>query len=600
MCFAMCYSTHMSEIEDIKARIDLVDLIKGYIPLTHVGSNWRGLCPFHKEKTGSFYVSSEKGIWKCFGCGEGGDHFGFVMRIENLEFRDALEKLAQRAGVELKNAPSPEQRKTVDRNKEIQRMAMLYFKKVLEASPKAAGARAYLAQRGMKPETQIAFDIGYAPDSWDALMTFLISRGYSEREIAESGLVVERKEGKSGYYDRFRDRIMFPIRSAQGDVIAFTSRTLKADAKEAKYINSPQTALYDKGRVLYALDKAKMAMKEAGCAVIVEGQMDTISSHQAGVKNVVAPSGTALTVDHLRQISKYTQVVVFAFDADAAGETALYRSAKEALGLGLSAFAVVLSDAKDPDELAQKDPEAWKRVVANRVPVIEYILAKLLQQYPANSAENKRLIAGKLAPLLAVMQDAIEQYHFIDLAAQRMGVSTDVMREYVAKAATEKTAEPQVSAVATDEGDEKSDRDMQLFAYMILSAKAAVFAFEHIPADSIVSPDMRELYTMWKNAYSMDNGILPEDFARTLVGTYQQLFAEARLYADVWTSRIDSADPAHSAEESIQSIAKNILKQRLAVLRGALAQAELARDQNAIHDIMSQISALNKQLPSFN
>jgi len=302
--------------EEIKEKLDIVDLISEYIKLKPAGmENFRALCPFHNEKTPSFMVSRSKQIFKCFGCGEGGDVFSFVMKMEGVEFVDALRELAKKAGVELRRQ-DPKFYSKREKVLKILDLAASYYYQALLKSKTGQVARDYIKERKLKDLTVDEFKLGFSPDDWEMLSRFLKSRGFKDDEILESGLVVPR-QGKSGYYDRFRYRLMFPIWDAQGRVVGFTARVLRKDEKMGKYINTPQGMIYDKSRVLYGLDKAKSVVRREGKLIIVEGNMDVIASHQAGVKNVIASSGTALTSPQIEIIKRYTDKIVFAFDMDA-------------------------------------------------------------------------------------------------------------------------------------------------------------------------------------------------------------------------------------------------------------------------------------------
>ena len=291
----------MSPTEEIKSRLDIIDVISEYFPLKPAGANWRARCPFHEERTPSFMVSKAKQIWHCFGCGEGGDIFGFIMKQEGLEFPDALRLLADKAGVQIK-FEDPAIRSERQRMFNLLEAAVSFWSEVLWQERAAETARRYfMEERKLKPETIRAWRLGYALDSWEALINHLVKLGYKEEEMIKSGVAVRKMETRGrGAYDRFRNRLMFPIANTQGQVIGATGRILSASATEAKYVNTPETLLYHKGQVLYGLDKAKAAIKQQNLAIVVEGNMDAIASHEADVANVVASSGTALTTEQAR------------------------------------------------------------------------------------------------------------------------------------------------------------------------------------------------------------------------------------------------------------------------------------------------------------
>ena len=308
-----------SPVDEIKSRLDVVDVVGGYIRLSKAGRNYRALCPFHSEKTPSFFVSPERQMWYCFGCQKGGSIFDFVMQMDGLEFGDALKVLAQRAGVELKKIDpklSAKWKTEKTRLYEICELAAKFFERQLEAGKTGQSVQKYLKERGLKSKTIQEWRIGYGPDKWQALSDFLKGRGYGEEEIERTGLSVRKDEIQNSNYDRFRNRIIFPIYDLNGGVVGFSGRIFGEG--EPKYLNTPNTLIYDKSRVLYGLDRAKLDIRKDNFCVLVEGQMDVIMSHQAGVRNAVASSGTALTVEHLKIIKRYTENLAMAFDMDLA------------------------------------------------------------------------------------------------------------------------------------------------------------------------------------------------------------------------------------------------------------------------------------------
>ena len=305
----------MQPSEEIKSKLDIVEVIRDYIKLQQAGANWRAQCPFHREKTPSFMVSQERQIWHCFGCGKGGDVFSFVQDIEGLSFVEALRLLAPKAGVTLKRQ-DPKLVSQRNRLLDIIDLSRRYFHKLLMESPSAKMAREYLAGRGLKTEDLEEWQIGYSPDSWDTILNFLKSRGYKENEIFLAGMVI-KGQNRPGFYDRFRGRIMFPINDVNGNTVAFTARVSPEKEKEekmGKYINSPQTQVYDKSNILFGLDKARMEIKKADKVILVEGQMDAITAYVNDFKCVVASSGTALTEEQVKILKRYTNNLIISYD----------------------------------------------------------------------------------------------------------------------------------------------------------------------------------------------------------------------------------------------------------------------------------------------
>ncbi len=403
-----------SIIPEIKSKINLVDVVGSYLRLTKAGAYWKAPCPFHNEKTPSFTVNEERQIFHCFGCGKGGDMFSFVEEIEGVEFREALNLLAERAGVEVPKYRKPSIFENggveePDRTKEILELSTKFFEKQLWEGEGAKSSLPYLRKRGLTDESIRAFRVGYSLSGWRHLHDFLLSRGYRPPELERAGLVIA-KDGQNGHYDRFRDRIMFPISDIVGRVIGYSARVAPGgDEKQAKYINTPETSVYHKGRVLYGLYQAKQAIKDAGVSVLVEGQMDVIACHQAGIKNTVAASGTALTGEQLDILKRYGREVRLFFDMDGAGQAAAWKSALLALGKEMSVSVVLLPEGKDAADAALEDTEALRQAVTKSVSAAKYFLEKAVAANDIRIPEGKRTVAEGFAPLLIAMTNRIDR-----------------------------------------------------------------------------------------------------------------------------------------------------------------------------------------------
>jgi len=438
-------------VQQIKDKLDIVDVISGYLKLAKSGINYKARCPFHNEKTPSFFISPERQIWHCFGCSAGGDMFTFIQQIEGVEFREALQILAQRAGVKLEySSDLPRDDKAV--LYEVCETAAKFFEKQLYYSNAGKRALKYLKDRGLNEETMKEFRLGFAPSEWESLSAFLRDCGHKESEIIDAGLAIKRParpdarptesfgqdsgrsggDGSNGIYDRFRSRIIFPISNLNGQIVGFAGRVfaessdLSAEASaqaealakeesQAKYINTPQTAIYDKSRILYGLNKAKTEIRREDKCVMVEGNMDVLMSYQAGVKNVVAASGTALTPGHLKIIQRYTPNLGFCFDTDQAGAMATRRGIGLALADGLNVKVIEIGDkeCKDPADYVRKYGASWLNIVAGAKPVIEFYFDKTKAGFNPNSAESKKTIISVLAPFIKRLTSRIEKSHWI-------------------------------------------------------------------------------------------------------------------------------------------------------------------------------------------
>lgn len=455
----------MSVVDDIKERIDIVDLVGQTVPLKKAGRNFKGLCPFHAEKTPSFIVFPDSGNYHCFGCGEGGDAFAFLMKTQNLSFSEALRDLAQRAGVPLVAREVTQRRDEVrDRLLEINASAAQYFHNLLLQADAARHARSYLDERGVSASTIETFQLGYSLDDWEALGRYLVSRGYPIAEVESAGLIIAREQA-TGHYDRFRGRLMFPIRNPRGRVIGFGARTLKRD-DQPKYLNSPETRLFTKGTNLYGLDRARQAIRKRDQVVVVEGYMDVLIAHQHGHENVVASLGTALTERQVRQLKRLTRNLVLALDADAAGQMATMRGLDVARQVfdrrvvpvptarGLVRYEsqldadiriLTLPEDLDPDEVIRADPARWERLVSQAQPVIEYAFSAVVARHDVTTPRGKSAAAQELAPLIREIVDRVQQAHYVQRLAQLLEIDSQVVWDAVRRARSPASTPPRAT-----------------------------------------------------------------------------------------------------------------------------------------------------------
>lgn len=422
----------MSTIDEIKARIDIVELIGETVKLRRSGRSYTGFCPFHENKrTPAFAVFPDSGTWRCFGqCNEGGDIFKFVMKKEGWDFSQALQYLARRAGVPLE-APTPQKQAEdveLERLRALLEEAVLFYRHYLLNTPMGKPALEYLQKRGLKTETIEQFGLGYAPDAWETAVTHFTGRGYSTADLLNAGLASQR-EGATGIYDRFRNRILFPIRDPQGHMAGFGARILNPN-DQPKFLNSPQSRLFDKGRLLYGLDMARKAIRARDQAVIVEGYLDVIVLHQCGFTNAISPMGTALTEDQLRLLKRLTRRIVLALDADAAGEKATLRGlevARQAMDhteelvfdargllrqegrLQADLRVTVIPAGMDPDEVALRNPEEWAAIVAAARPIIIHVMETLAKERDLEDPKAKSDIAARVLPLIEDVPNPVER-----------------------------------------------------------------------------------------------------------------------------------------------------------------------------------------------
>jgi DNA primase len=434
----------MSNVDEIKARLDIVDLVSESVQLRKSGKNFTGFCPFHSNtRTPSFVVFPDTGTWRCFGaCNDGGDIFKYVMKKEGYDFAEALRRLAERAGVQLRqfSPEQQEQRDELDRLRDLMEEAVTFFRHQLVSTPAGRPALNYISGRGFSEDSLEAWGLGYAPGSWEALLNHFSEKGASPEDLLAAGLVGERDSG--GYYDRFRNRIMFPIRDSRGRMAGFGARAL-SDEDQPKYLNSPQTDLFNKSQLLYGLDRARKSIRSEDEAVIVEGYLDVIGLAQAGYTNAVSPMGTALTEQQLRQLKRLTRRIVLALDADAAGDKATLRGLQVArqtmdhsadpvfdprglvrheARLQADIRVTTLPDGKDPDEIVQEDPDAWPRLLDAARPIVEHVMHSLAADRDLNDPKVKTEIAEQVLPLINDLPNAIERDTYTQKLARLLQV----------------------------------------------------------------------------------------------------------------------------------------------------------------------------------
>ncbi|MBU1000146.1 DNA primase [Patescibacteria group bacterium] len=483
----------MDDTELIKEKINIVDLISEYLPLKKAGVNFKANCPFHKEKTPSFVVSPERQIFKCFGCQKSGDIFTFLMEKEGMEFKEALEILAHKAGVTLKK--SPEKKDSRDRLFEINLKAQEFFHYLLTKRSLGKKALKYLKDRGISLTTISQFGIGYAPNSWESLTKFLLKRGFSIQEIVVSGLGVA---SKSSCYDRFRGRITFPLFDSRDRLRGFSGRVLYR--AEPKYINTPQTPIFDKGNFLFGLNLAKGEIRNKKEVILVEGEMDMILSFQAGLKNVIASKGTALTEGQIDLIKKYTENLKLGFDMDLAGDSASRRGIEMADKAGLNIKVIQLEGGKDAAEAVKTDPGIWQKATTEAVPIYDYYLTSIAKRYDSKNPSDLKKIEEELMPIWAKITNDLVRERYIQRLSAFLKTEENIIRNAVEKIRKSTlqsyTAIFQEKALKSDIVSSKSRREL-LEEYLIA-------LFLHPPKDLVFIPSFPEtlfLAEKWRQIY---------------------------------------------------------------------------------------------------
>lgn len=601
------------DIDEIKQRLDIVEVIQSYVPLKRAGSSFKGLCPFHQEKSPSFMVTPAKQRWHCFGtCGEGGDVFTFIQKIEGLSFYDTKILLAERTGVKIqKRFVKPGETPDVkDRLRELLDISTKFFHKILTDHPKAQIARDYVKKRELLKETVDAFQLGYAPESWDTLTKFLDTKGFTKQEMVASGMVIFNQERKS-YYDRFRNRFMIPLRDTFGNVVGFTARAIGENYDGGKYINTPQTMLYDKSKVVFGLYEAKQAIKDAGYAVIVEGNMDVISSHQAGVKPVVAISGTAFTKDQIdffqmSILKRFTPTLIFSFDADAAGMAASRKGVELALKNNMQVKMLVLPFGKDPDECIKKDVNAWKQAIADARPMLEEIIRRSVKKHDPYSAQGKKAIQEDVLSVMSYVSNDVEIAHYIRILSDEIQTPSQILFEELEKIKkqprkTEQKAQAP-SGTHPSAAIAMSEEQRALFEHLAIAALQPLLftklEFNH--AWLAEGDQLAELYKTLNNYYSSNTtgATLPnlQAFITSLAPAMQELFVRIQLFGDKEFAELPPDEQRATAQARLIFLKKQHLRREMGRIQSALKDAERAGDDASMQQHMRLFSDVSQQL----
>lgn len=568
-------------LQEIKDKVDIVDLVGSYVKLKKAGTNFRGLCPFHHEKSGSFMVSPQKQIFHCFGCGEGGDIFEFIIKIENVDFREALKILADKAGIKLTEYKKKD--KVVEEKEDlafrINAFASQYYHKVL-FSPAANFALEYVQGRGLSKETIEKWQIGFAPDDFHSLERALMQKNIRTLDMLEAGVSVKNDSGK--VFDRFRNRITFPIYNYVGECVGFTARVLPSGSSDtqAKYINSPETRIYNKSKVLFGLNFAKLEIRKKDYSIVVEGQMDCIKAHQAGFTNCVATSGTALTQDQLVMLKKLSSNIIFCFDSDEAGEKALRRAVEIALPLGLSVKIMRLVGAKDPDELISDSPDKFKSAIKESLWALEYYILKAKKDFEYQSIEQKKFVKANILPLIDMFTDRLEQEHYMDKVVVEFGMTKNALLEIIK---TKEMTEKGEAVVSKESGDEQER--------LILGGIIEIPQFreqiqEELESSDFTDPKVKEfidVFKMGSEGGTRLEGILSEPFAK-----------EAAFMVELRLQELQQNKEAVAGElfRSFHLLRLNAVKRKLTDLVSALKRAEAQKDPVSVSKLSQEYQHL--------
>ena len=579
----------MDAVEEIKSKLDLVEYIGRVTKLHKSGRSFKALCPFHTEKTPSFHVFPDRGTWRCFGtCGEGGDLFTFVQKRDNLDFRETLRVLAAEAGVQV-SQEGAQKRSQREKLIAVVSAAVDFYQQCLRGA-EGADAREYLLEkRGLTPATIEAFRLGWAPDDWRNLRGYLVGRGYADRDIVDAGLAIEPDGGREPY-DRFRGRVIIPIADERGQYIGMGGRGLHSE--EPKYLNSPQTDAFDKGRTLFGLHHATEAARASGTMVVVEGYMDVMGPWQAGFQNVVATMGTSLTENHAALLKRYAKKIVLAMDPDSAGMAAAERAGALFLGLdspeamarsARSAEALTASldldlrvaplpPGKDPDEIARDDPESWREAIAGAVTYAEFLLRRIMGAEPPQSPADARRIVDRLRPVLVAVRDPIERAMYVQRVARHLGIGEEAVLERIRQNSPAARSQRPVRAVPDSLTQEETLLAL-LLRYPHLRPR-----FRHHPATLFGSGIIREIFERW---LAGEDFLLPatDDPVVTRACALQLRRLPPLSHEEAWKA----------AQGKLREITRDRVMQHQAALTEELADAEKSFGANVVARLADEV-----------
>ncbi|KKR08033.1 MAG: primase protein [Parcubacteria group bacterium GW2011_GWC2_39_14] len=587
----------MDQVDEIKQKLDIIQVVGEYVQLKKAGVNWKGRCPFHNEKTPSFMVNPDKGIYHCFGCNEGGDIYSFVQKIEGIDFPEALRLLAGKAGVQLEQY-DPRISSQKNRLLDICSAATNHWHEILYL---AQGKKAleYLQKRGLSELTIKSFKFGYALESWDDLLKYLKSKDFTEAEIFLAGLTVEKSGGR-GYYDRFRDRVTFPVFDIHSNVIGFSARTLNKD-EAAKYINSPENPIYHKGRTLYGLDKAKQAIRDNGYAIIVEGNMDVVACHQAGFKNVIACSGTALTVEQIKILKRYTENIALCFDQDEAGQRAAQRSVDLLWDAEMNIKIVQLAYGKDPDECIKHDIKLWEQSLRSAKLVMQFYIDKYLTEEALSNINTKKPATKIVLQELAKIKNKIEQAHWLKELANKLDLSEAILRESIPNPSMT-SLNPQKTFVVEPKVEKTQDMKYleKVFTILINHPQLISYAEEFLPIDYIQSTEMA---TFYKNLLIHYNEASCELTRKQLVEWLANNHDLPTSYLDSLIIYIDEVYEGFRIDDInneliglIKTLTKHHLEATIKMLTKELEAAEKRNDKEQIQMLMREMQTKSEEL----
>ncbi len=574
------------QIEEVKSAVDILQIIGERVTLTRAGKSYKGLCPFHSEKSPSFFVTPDIQRYKCFGCGKTGDVLNFIQEYDSLTFAEALEQLAGRAGIVLEKKVFSSEDVHRQRLYEVLSLAREYYHYLLTTHKLGEPARAYLTQRGITQATIQTFKLGYALNSWDALQQYLVNKKkYTEHELLDAGLIITSTNTKRPY-DRFRDRIMFPLTDHQGRVVGFSGRVMDASIKEAKYINSPETQLYHKSQLLFGYSTLKNIIKKEEEVFVVEGELDALSSYQAGVENIVAIKGSALTDAQAKLLSRTAKRIVLALDADAAGREATARAIQVVQPYDLNLRVLPLTGGKDPDAIAKDHPKTWREMTKLTVSAYQYLIDSAFFSNENETGEGKRAITKSILPVLHSIGNAVEQAYYIEYAAKKLEIKEDALETELKKyLRTQKlgipSKKPEAPLAQQEDRSHVEVLERYLVALLMHSDDAFIrSSFSHLHLEYSKDQRLTKLMDALRQYLEIHTFVLQE-FSRQVPAELQQALSEIYMEEDFLHDGENQEQIAKEWSKTLPTYLQELRAERLQELSDQLSPLEEKGELNA-------------------
>ena len=580
-------------LDQILDRCDIAEIISSYIPLKRAGRNYKALCPFHHEKTPSFMVNPEKGIFHCFGCGIGGNAFSFIMKYERLEFPEVVKMLAKKTGIVLPERTargSEEALSLISGMYKTHEFATAYFQNILN-SPAGKRAREYLVDRGIQKEAISKFKLGLAAGGWDGLLTYLKRKGFKEGLIEKSGLIIQRSD-KSGYYDRFRGRLIFPIFNQKDRIIAFAGRVL--DDSLPKYMNSPETQIYNKSRILFGLNFAKRDISEKDTAVIVEGYTDLMVPYQAGLKNIIASCGTALTPEHIRLLKRHSRNAIMVYDSDKAGEMATLRGLDLLLAEDMHIGIAQLPQGFDPDSFVRKyGIEAFRELLKKPVSLFEYKLNLLLTAHGTDETESKIKIADEMLKTISKVPNTILRSEYIKRLAESLGLHEDALRMEAKKIKKERDSSSysyKMQTVSFKNEASISEADKIIVGLMVEDNNLISVVRKKLESDEFSNKSARRIVEF---IFKFNEQNRPVSYSALM--NHLNIDGLENILSEIATTHFALVDKKRNLEDCVSWIKKDNLKRNLDELRGQIKEAQGIGEHNRVTELVMRYNNLMKE-----